>query len=225
MRTDGRLTLREVASRLSGYRRFQQTRTHGRQELLKQLQSGAIRAAFDFPSTARPSISIPAESWLDVPSGRFQSKLTWNSRRGQRRQFLVEPEKCTSQYAAWFADHYIANGANVETRTSGCNELMSALGNIAKKREPYILESEWARFVHDAALEQVEHHEEPAKSAGGRRAFQAWEVILVEVASELLARQEQGLNLEEVQSRIAANAVARAEKLSKRGASLPKVRL
>jgi hypothetical protein len=100
---------------------------------------------------------------------------------------------------------------------------VSALGNIAKKREPYILESEWARFVHDAALEHVEHHEEPAKSTGGRRAFGAWEVILVEVASELLARQGQGVNLEEEQSHIAANALARAEKLSKRGASLPKV--
>jgi len=221
MPTDARLTLREAASRLSGYRRFRQTQTRGGQELLKLLQAGEIQAAFDFPSTVGPSILIPAESWLDVPSGQFQSKLTW--KRGQRRQFLVEPAKYTSQYAAWFAGHYIANAANAETRTSGSNELASALGNIEKKREPYILEIEWARFVRDAALEQVEHHEEPAKSSGGRRAFEAWDVILVEVASELLARQGQGLNLEEEQSRIAAIALARAQKLSKKGASLPKV--
>jgi hypothetical protein len=223
MKADARLTLREVAGRLSGYRRYQKTQTRGRQELLKLLQAGEVRSAFDFPSTARPSIPIPAEWWLDVRSGQFQSKLTWNSRRGQRRQFLVEMAEFAGQYAAWFADHYIANSDNAETRTNGSAELAKALVNMNKKSEAFIFESEWERFVRDANLEQVEHQDELAKSTKGRRAFESWETVLVEVASELLARQGRGLSLEEEQSRIAASAVARAEKLSKKGAPLPKV--
>jgi hypothetical protein len=100
--------------------------------------------------------------------------------------------------------------------------LASAFVNMNKKREVYILESEWGRFVRDAGLEKVEHHDEPGKSTKGRRPLEAWEVVLVEVASELLARQALGLSLEEQQSTIAAIALSRAEKL-KKGASFPEV--
>jgi hypothetical protein len=223
MKTDARLTLREVAGRLCGYRQFQKTRTRGRQELLKLLQAGEIRAAFDFPSTARPSILIPAEWWLDVRSGQFQSKLTWSSRRGQRRQFLVEPAKFIGQYVGWFHGSYLGGRSSGESPTDASSELASALTRVNSKQEAYILEGEWAHFVDDAGLEQVEHHDEPTKWSRGRRALGAWEIVLVEVASELLARQGRGLSLEEEQSRVAANAVARAEKLTKRGALIPKV--
>jgi hypothetical protein len=222
MSTDARLTLREVAGRLSGYRQFKETRTRGRQELLKLLQADEIRAAFYFPSAAKPRILIPAEWWLDVPSGRFQSKLTWNSQRGQRRQFLVEPAKFAGPYAAWFAGNYPDRGRSAETAASVSAELASALINMNKKREVYILESEWGRFVRDAGLEKVEHHDEPGKLTKGRRPLEAWEVVLVEVASELLARQALGLSLEEQQSTIAAVALSRAEKL-KKGASFPEI--
>jgi hypothetical protein len=202
MPKEARLILREVARRLFGYHRYRQTLTRGKQELLQLLRDGDIKAAFDFPSTAHPSISIPAEFWLDVKSGRFQDLLTWSS--GKRRQFLVQPAKFIDQYVGWFDGSYHDGPSGGEPLPDASAELASALVNVNTKREAYILESEWARFVHDAGLEQVEHHEEPAKSTRGRRPLEAWEVILVEVAKELLARQMQGRKLEEEQSMIAA---------------------
>jgi hypothetical protein len=222
MTGDTRVPLRQIAQRLSGYRRFRNTRTRGKQELLKLLQQGEIRAAFDFPSTAHPSISIPPEFWLDVRSGQFQRQLTWKRRTGIHRQYLVEPTKFIDHYVDWFNDSYLGEQVSGEPRTNVSAELKRALAGVQLKKEVYILESEWDRFVHDAALEQVEHHDEPAKSTRGRRALESWEVVLVEVASELLARQAQGLSLEQEQSNVAAKAVARAEKL-KKGALFPDV--
>jgi len=216
MIADGRITLREVARRLSGYRRFWKTRTRGRQELLKLLQDNEIQAVFDFPSAARPRIPIPAEFWLDIGSGRFQNLLTWSSSRGRRRQFLVEPAKFIGQYIAWFGDSYLGGAVSTETRAIVSAELVSALARMNKKKEAYILESEWARFVQSAKLELVEHRDEAAQSTKGRRPLEAWEDVLVEVAAEMLAMQAQGRHFDGEQSTIAANAISRAEKGSKR---------
>jgi hypothetical protein len=221
MGIDARVTLRETADRLCGYRRFQESRTRGRQELLKLLQDGEINAVFDFPSAAHPSIPIPKEYWLDVRSGRFQSLLTWGS--GRRRQFLIEPAKFIDQYVGWFRASYLGGRSSGGSPTDASAELSRAFVGVNSKKEAYILESEWARFVNDAGLGEVEHEDASGKSTKGRRAFESWETVLVEVASELLARQERGLSLEGEQSRIAANAVARAEKLSKKRASVPKI--
>jgi hypothetical protein len=212
MIADDRITLREAARRLSGYRRFQNTRTRGKQELLKVLQDGKIQAAFDFPSAARPRISIPAEFWLDIQSGHFQKLLTWSKKSERYRQFLVEPVKFIGQYTALFGDSYFGGTVSTETRTIAFAELESAFAKINKKKEAYILESEWARFVQSAGLEQVEHHDEVAQSTKGRKPLEAWEFVLVEVASVMLAMQAQGRRLDGEQSTIAADAISRAEK-------------
>jgi hypothetical protein len=91
--------------------------------------------------------------------------------------------------------------------------LASALANLRRGREAYILESEWARFVRDAGLDQAKQEDDSVKSTRGRKPSEFWDVVLVEVASEMLARQAQGGNLEGQQKTIAANALSRAEKL------------
>jgi hypothetical protein len=222
MTASSRVPLRQIAQRLPEFHRFENTRTRGKQELLKLLQEGEIKAAFDFPSTAHPSISIPPEFWLDVRSGQFQRQLTWRPRKGTHRQYLIEPTKFIDQYVDWFNDSYLGGQVSGEPRSSASAELKRALASVRRKKEVYILESEWDRFVHDAALDRIEHQDEPTRSTRGRREFVSWQIVLVEVASELLARQAQGLNIEEEQSNVAATAVARAEKL-KKGASFPDV--
>jgi hypothetical protein len=215
------MSLREAAIRLTGYPRFRKTQSRGRRELLELLQGQVTHAAFDFPSDARPRIDIPVQFWLDTPSGDFQAQLTSDSRRGKHGQFLIDPAKFVGRYAAWFSNNYLEEGVTAEKRTVAPSELASALVGMHTKKEAYILESEWARFV--GGLEQVEHHDESAKSARGRRAFESWEAVLVDVAAELLARQAKGLNLEEQQSMIAAKAVSSAERVLKKGVLLPKV--
>jgi hypothetical protein len=135
---------------------------------------------------------------------------------------LVKPVKFVDQYVAWFSNNYLGEGISAEKRTTASFELASALVGMRTKKEAFILESEWARFVQNAGLGQTEHRDEAASSTRGRLAFQSWEIVLVEVASEMLARQQQGHALELEQSEIAANAISRAEKKASRG-KLPEI--
>ena len=102
-------------------------------------------------------------------------------------------------------------------------ELTSALTNVNAKKECFILEKEWTRFVHEAGLESVVHRDEAQKSPQGKNALAAWETVLVELAAALLSRQRQGFSLEEGKNKVAADALARAEKKAKKGARLPQV--
>jgi hypothetical protein len=222
MTTDPRIPLREAAARLAGYPRFQKTNTRGRRELLRLLQIEQIRAAFDFPSKARPRIDIAASFWVDTKSGDFDAQLVSNSKNGKHGQFLVKPVEFIEKYVSWFSNNYVRDSISAEGRTSANVELASALANMRTRREAYILESEWARFVRDAGLDQVEQEDDSVKSTRGRRPREFWDVVLVEVASEMLARQAQGGNLEEQQKTIAAAALSRAEK-QKKGALAFKV--
>jgi hypothetical protein len=91
-------------------------------------------------------------------------------------------------------------------------EIASALANSKhKQREAYVTETEWGRFVRDSKLDIIKQADEAPKSTRGRSSLTSWDVVLVEVAFELLARQLQGGRLDE-HSKIAAIALARAEK-------------
>jgi hypothetical protein len=81
--TPNRISLREAAIKLAGYDRFRKTHSSGKRELLKLLQGQEIRAAFDFPSEARPQIDIPAKFWIDTRSGEFLAQLISSSERGK----------------------------------------------------------------------------------------------------------------------------------------------
>lgn len=203
------MSLREAANRLAGYGQFRRTGSRGTRELLKLLQSQKIRAAFDFPSEARSRIDIPARFWLDTSSGDFQNQLY--SRHRRHGQFLIDPAKFIDQYAAWFSDNYLGERISPERRTTAAAEVTSALVGIKTKKEVYILESEWARFVKDNGLDEAEHWNEVARSTRGRRPREGWEIVLVEVAAEMLARQAQGQIIEDKQSRIAEGALSRAK--------------
>jgi len=167
-------------------------------------------AAFDFPSEARPRIDIPPKFWVDIRSGDFEAQLISNTNRGKVGQFLVKPANFIHQYAAWFSDNYIGEETSAERRTSAKVELTSALAGMSTKKDVYILETEWARFV-DAGLGQAEHHDEPQKSTRGLHSLRSWDVVLMEVAVELLARQLRGDRLDEP-SKIAEVALAKAKK-------------
>ena len=214
MTTDTRMSLREAATTLAGYPQFRKTRSGGKRELFKLLQGQEMQAAFDFPSVARPRIDIPAKFWIDTPSGDFLAQLTSSSRRGRHGQFLINPAEFIDQYVAWFSDNYLGEGISAEKRITASAELASALVGMKTKKEAYILESEWARFVHHTGADQAEHRDEGAKSNKGRRPRPEWEIVLVEVASEMLARQAKGHTLEDEQSMIAANALSRAKNAS-----------
>ena len=88
-------------------------------------------------------------------------------------------------------------------------EVASALACNHKQREAYVPETEWDRFVRDSKLDVIKQDHEAPKSTRGRNSFTSWDVVLVEVAVELLARQLQGGRLNE-RSKIAAIALARA---------------
>jgi hypothetical protein len=133
MNADARLTLGEIASRLRGYNRFKKTTTGGRRELLKLLQLGEISAVFDFPSLARPSITIAREFWIDVHSGDFNNQLVWKAKRNGRSQYLLEPVKFVDQYVRWFADHHPHLQNEFSSRALA--ELTSALTNVNAKKE------------------------------------------------------------------------------------------
>jgi hypothetical protein len=222
MGTEERAFLLEIAKRLPGYRRFRSSTTGGRRELLKLLQQGEIGAVFDFPSMARPSIPISREFWLDVRSGDFNNRLAWDTKKRQgRSQFLVEPAKFAEQYVRWFAERYLHVQSELSSDVSA--ELVSALRNMNSNKECFVLEGEWTRFVRDAGLGQVEHEQEVSKSPGGVKAFDSWEVVLVELAAILLAKQAQALSLEESKSQMATDAIVRATKIAKKGARIPEI--
>jgi hypothetical protein len=193
---DPRIPLREAALRLAGYPQFRKTNTRGRRELLRLLQTEQIRAAFHFPSKAGPGIDITGNFWMDTKSGHFDGQLISNSRRGKHGQFLVKPVKFIDQYTSWFSDNYLRDGISTEKRMSADAVLASALANIRRSREAYILESEWARFVTSkVGVEQA--NARPPKSTRGKRALTSWDVVLVEVAVELLRRQMRGQRVDE----------------------------
>lgn len=222
MTTDNRISLREAAKRLTGYPRFKNAQSRGRLALLKLLQSETLRACFDFPSNAQPRINIPARFWIDSPSGDFVAQLTSHSNEGKHGQCLVKSSGFAKQYEAWFSENYLSGDMTDDKRANAAAELGSALAAMSSRKEAYILESEWARFVDASGLGRVEHREDAAKSTRGKRPLQAWEHILVEVASEMLARQTQGHALESEQSKIAAAAVANVEQ-STTGLQIPGV--
>jgi hypothetical protein len=162
MTKDARLPLREVASHLSAYPRFQKTRTDGKQELLKLLQQDEIKASFDFPSKARPRILIPAKFWIDIPSGRFQAQLTWSKRRRMHRQFLIDPAEFAEHYVVWFVESHVDGKFGPELSHDISAELTSALAGMRRKNEAYVLEGEWARFLKGAGLDVIEHRRRDA---------------------------------------------------------------
>jgi hypothetical protein len=206
--TDARIPLREAATRLADYRRYQKTRSGGKRELLQLLQGQQVRAVFDFPSDARLRIGIPANFWIATHSGEFLAQLTSNSKRGKHGQFLINPAKFIAQYVAWFSNEYLGEGISEERRATAAAEVASALVGMKTEKEACILESEWARFVQDTGLDQAEHHNEAAKSNKGRKPREGWDVVFVEVASEMLARQKLGQGLEQL--KIAKVALSRA---------------
>lgn len=75
-------------------------------------------------------------------------------------------------------------------------ELTSAFGNMNRRKEAYVLESEWTRFV-DAKLGADQVAEVSAKTTRGRHALTSWDVVMVEVAVELLTRLGRGERLDE----------------------------
>jgi hypothetical protein len=211
---DPRLSLRDVALRLREYQQFKKTNSGGKRELLALLQRGQIQAAFDYPSTLGPQIAIPAEFWLDIPTGQFQKKLTWKSRSSDREagggHILVKPANFVNEYVTWLKSNVALNsGAGLADDVVA--EIASALASSHKQREAYVPEPEWDRFVLDSKLDIIKQADEAPKSTRGRHSFTSWDVVLVEVAVELLARQLQGGRLDE-HSKIAAIALARAEK-------------
>ena len=141
--------------------------TRGKQELLKLLQDGKIQAVFDFPSAARPRISIPAEFWLDIQSGHFQKLLTWSKKSERYRQFLVEPVKFIGQYAALFGESYFGGTVSMEARAVAFAELESALAKVNRKKEAYILESEWARAARTGLQSDPRHEHHGCPTAHG----------------------------------------------------------
>jgi hypothetical protein len=208
---DDRLPLREVARRLTAYSRFQKTTTGGKQELLKLLQQDQIRATFDFPSKARPRILIPAQFWIDIPSGRFQSQLNWSRQRGRHRQFMIDPAELSEHYVVGFVRSHVDEKVGPELSHEISAELISAFAGMRRKKEVYVLESEWARFLKDAELDSIEHRNEP-KSSRGRSPLASWNVVLIEVAAEMLRRQARGKPLRNERSNIAQTALAKAQK-------------
>jgi hypothetical protein len=156
-------------------------------------------------------IDIPSKFWIDTHSGDFLAQLTTRSGRGRHGQFLIDPAKFIEQYATRFSDDYLGEGINKERQATAAAEVASALVGMKTKKEAYILESEWARFVQDIGLDQVEHRDEIVRSNKGRRPREGWDIVLVEVASEMLARQERGELLEGQQSKIAEGALARVK--------------
>lgn len=209
MTPDPRIPLREAATRLAGYPGFRKTSTHGRRELLRLLQTGQITAAFNFPSKAGPRIEITGNFWVETTSGDFDGQLISNSRRGKHGQFLVKPVKFIDQYTSWFSDNYLRDGISTEKRTGADAELASALASVRRSREAYILESEWARFVDsNIGVQKVDEVSPP--SPRGRNALTSWDVVLAEVAVELLRRQALGERLDE-HKRIAEIALKRSK--------------
>ena len=222
MTTDARIPLREAAIRLAGYPRFRKTNTRGRRELHRLLQTDQVGAAFDFPSKARPRIDIAGKFWADTKSGDFDAQLVSHSRRGKHGQFLVGPVEFVDQYASWFSDEYLTDVISAEKRTSADAELASALANMRKKREAYILQSEWDRFVRASKLDVERVDELPPKSTKGKHALTSWDVVLTEVAVELLSRQARGGRLDE-HSQIAAIALTHAQKKLAKNNPAPKI--
>jgi len=214
MTSDSRMPLREAAERLAGYNQFRETRTGGKRELLKLLQTEKIQATFDFPSSARPPIDIPAQYWRDRPSGDFLAQLTSRSRSGKQGQYLLEPIQFVEQYKDWYAQKYVpAEGAGLHTSAAG-DEFASALAGIISKREAYILEPEWERFIQTSQLDEHRVSQSPVKSNVGVKALRSWDVVCVELAVELLGRWKRGIALDEYTD-IAKSALQRAaEKLA-----------
>jgi hypothetical protein len=197
MTTDNRNSLREIALRLRGYRKFQNSQSRGQRELLQLLQGQEIGACFDFPSDAGPRIDIPAKFWTDTRSGDFQKQLTSRSTRAKHGQFLVKSAKFIDQYIAWFNENYLRDGVSVEKKANVAMELTSAFANMNRRKEAYVLESEWARFVEDTKLDVEQVAGVSAKTTRGRHALTSWDVVMVEVAVELLTRLERGGRLDE----------------------------
>ena len=210
---DSRLLLRDVAIRLRAYEQFKKTSSGGKRELFGLLQSGKIQAVFDYPSALGPQVGIPATFWLGIPSGQFQTKLARRSQSSNGEvsgHFLVRPKDFIGEYVTWLETHLVAN-ASEDLTQSVTKEVASALAGNSERREAYILEKEWDRFVRESNLDVIKHADEAPKSTRGKHALTSWDVVLVEVAVELLARQVQGESLTQ-HSKIAAIALARAEK-------------
>jgi hypothetical protein len=91
-------------------------------------------------------------------------------------------------------------------------EIARALASKHKQREAYVTETEWDRFVRDSKLDVIQHFNEPLKSTKGIKPLESWELILVEVAAELLAEQIKGSS-DISYSNIAEIALERAKKV------------
>ena len=72
---DDRITLRELGAKLLLYGPYKHSTTKGRAELLRLLREEKLVARFDFPSTERPQIGVPAGYWKDTKSGAFRKAL------------------------------------------------------------------------------------------------------------------------------------------------------
>jgi hypothetical protein len=220
---DPRLALRDVALMLREYQPFKKTNSGGKRELLDLLKSGQIQAFFDYPSTLGPQIAIPAKFWLDIPSGQFQTLLVRKSGSSDREtsgHFLVKPAKFVNEYITWLKSHFPLNSSAGLTDDVAV-EIASALASKLKQREVYVPETEWNRFV-DSKLDITRVDEVPGKSTRGRDALRSWDVVLVEVAAELLVRQLRGEHLDE-HSTIASIALERAKKKLASNNPAPKV--
>ena len=124
---------------------------------------------------------------------------------------MVEPAKFVNEYVTWLKSHLALNsGAGLTDDVA--TEIASALVGKRKQREAYVPETEWDRFVRDSKLDVIQHVNEPLKSTKGVKPLESWELILVEVAAELLAEQIKGSS-DIIYSNIAEIALERAKKV------------
>jgi hypothetical protein len=201
--------------RLRAYQQFKTTTSGGKRELFGLLQAGKIQAVFDYPSAFGPQLTIPVEFWLGIPSGRFQTRLTRKSRSsnpGAGGHFLVKPTNFINEYVKWLRNHF-APDADEHLMQRVTEEVASALTSKTKHREAYVLETEWDRFVTDSEIDLIQHDNVAVKSNKGVKALESWEVILVEVAAELLAEQIRTGLSDIDRTKIAGIALERAKKI------------
>lgn len=170
------LPLREVAKTLMSYRRYRDSSSEGRRELLDLLRAGSLLARFRFPSLKSPQIVIPATHWDKIRVGVFKTRM--NVTGSNSGDYVVIPRQFRTLYVSWFQ-------ANCKLPEDS-EELSGALRAAGNQAEVYILVDDWERFVTAEGLGDTQHSDDQAKSSRGLPENQNWLAIMIEVAVELL---------------------------------------
>jgi hypothetical protein len=174
---EDRIDLRELGERLTHISRYRSSTTRGRAELLRLLRSGKLIARFNYPSSERPQIQVPAAYWKDnVKIGEFRKAL--DSTKKYKGDYLVNPSRFANEYLSWFLqDHQLPKHTD---------ELSNALRAGSAEAEVYVLAKDFEQFVTDEGLDTTQHSTKDQKSSRGKWENQNWSAILVEVAVELI---------------------------------------